>query len=682
MTFAKRLWLAFRAARELGIAQTCHYAWYQLTLRTGLTERMSRKALERALNGARGVGFQPLFELPSAHSLRVVLGDQVGALLDEAEEICAGKMRVFGSQVMELRVPPKKADLWFTQIERSLNRSENEDFDLKMVWEAARFGWVYPLARAYRLQSQERYAERFWEEIESFLENHPPYTGFQWLSAQEVALRLIAWTFGFQVFRGASSSTEKRQQRLLEALAIHAARIPSTVHYAFAQNNNHLLSEAVGLMTAGWVLAEHPLARSWWQQGWNWFVSGLRRQIAEDGTYVQHSTNYHRLMLQLALWAHLLAVGRGEAFPEEITKRLAEAARWLKDCCEPRNGCVPNLGPNDGAYIQPLSQSPFEDFRPVIQSAYRAFVGEVAFGAGCWDEMSLWYGVWQGEPSAWEESRKTAAAVQSERFSTRPNSWVLLHSQDRSTWAALRCPRFFSRPPHADLLHVDLWWEGINLACDAGTYRYTALPPWDNSLSEAFYHNTITINSCNPMTRAGKFLWLDWAKTKILEWRMDSVRNEVMVGAEHNGYRSFGVRLRRWLTLQDDHRWVIQDELEPSRGKGQLSRHWIGLHWLIHPCNWQVFTEEEGWRLLLQLDARQICLRLRAPRQFRLCIVQAGRVVFGEGEERMVYGFRSPNYNLLQPALSVILEGQATLPTTLETIWDLPVKSTYQDEKA
>jgi len=49
------------------------------------------------------------------------------------------------------------------------------------------------------------------------------------------------------------------------------------------------------------------------------------------------------------------------------------------------------------------------------------------------------------------------------------------------TVSALKTPGAWSggalttrRPFQSDQLHVDLWWHGLNLARDAGTYLYTA----------------------------------------------------------------------------------------------------------------------------------------------------------------------------------------------------------------
>ena len=57
---------------------------------------------------------------------------------------------------------------------------------------------------------------------------------------------------------------------------------------------------------------------------------------------------------------------------------------------------------------------------------------------------------------------------------------------------------------------MDLWWRGLNIAQDAGTYLYNADPPWDNSLTTALVHNTVTVNGRDQFTRAGRFLYLDW----------------------------------------------------------------------------------------------------------------------------------------------------------------------------
>jgi hypothetical protein len=187
-----------------------------------------------------------------------------------------------------------------------------------------------------------------------------------WISAQEAALRLVGMVFCGWVFDDSPHSTPELKQRLAEAVADHARRIAATLAYGHAQNNNHLLSEAAGLYTAGVALAGHSSASSWRRTGWKLFHQGIRSQIDEDGVYMQHSANYQRLVLQLALWLHRLALLAEDPFPESSRLRLASASRWLLRLLDQPSGRLPNLGPNDGANILPRELFATS---PVLQAA-------------------------------------------------------------------------------------------------------------------------------------------------------------------------------------------------------------------------------------------------------------------------------------------------------------------------
>ena len=324
-----RLKIIFRALRELGPLQPGLLALYQLELRSGYLGWATKNPPATAADLA-GSAPQRLLPIPGRQVLAQVIGERGGAgLLAEADEILAGKVRLFGGQPVPLRLePPAPLLHWIEYEQRAKKVSpvalDETSPDIKFVWEPARLGWAFTLGRAYHLTGDERYAEAFWRLLETFLDANPPYLGLNWVSAQEAALRLLALVFAWQVFAGSPHSTPERAARLAWAIATHAARLPPTLLYARSQNNNHLLSEAAGLYTAGLALPGHPAAARWRKLGWGWFQRGLRSQIAADGAYSQHSTNYQRLMLQLALWMNALAHQQGQAFPAESQKRLAD----------------------------------------------------------------------------------------------------------------------------------------------------------------------------------------------------------------------------------------------------------------------------------------------------------------------------------------------------------------------
>ena len=529
----KQLW---PAVRELGFRQAGLFALYRFGLLTGHYRRVCDPERARRQAASLDLGaVRPLWRLPAQDELQLALGEAGRqALQTEADEIVAGRVRLFGGPPVDLRLaPPGPLMDWTVNPRSQAAAGAGLDEDIKWTWEPGRMGWAYTLGRAYLLSRKERYAAAFWRWIEAFLDANPPYQGPHWESAQEVALRLIALTFGWQVFGHSPGADPGQADRLARAVAVHAGRIPPTLVYARAQNNNHLLSEAAGLYTAGLFLPDHPEASHWRSLGWRWLNRGFQAQIAPDGAYIQHSTNYHRLMLQLALWITFLARSQGRALTGETCDRLAKATRWLLGLVDPDSGQVPNLGPNDGAYILPLTVCPHSDYRPVLQAAAGAFLSERPFAAGPWDEMALWLA---GSPP---EGAKSARSTPDQPEPV--SSPQVLRSPDGASWAYLRVVRFSGRPGHADQLHLDLWWRGLNLTQDAGTYLYNAGPPWDNALVYSAVHNTLTVNGQDQMRRQGRFLYVDWAQAEFLPAAEAAGDPAPRLVARHNGYRRLGL---------------------------------------------------------------------------------------------------------------------------------------------
>jgi hypothetical protein len=662
-----RISLVLKAAWQLGIPSLVSYARYQVGLRSGFYRWVTSNP-PQVPAGA----FQPVLELPSRQALAAAVGEQTGFLLKQAAEIVQGKVRLFGSEPVSLQLAPVGKLAHWTAYEQG--GYSDDVIDVKFLWEPARFGWVFTLGRAYHLTGDESYPETFWKYVDNFFEANPPYQGPNWCSGQEAALRLISFVFALQVFATSSQTTIERMDRLTQAIATHAARIPPTLVYARAQNNNHLLTEAAGLYTAGLALPRHPSSQRWQRSGWRIFNQAVQSQIASDGNYVQHSSNYHRLLLQIALWVSSLSVMNQSpsALPLKSRQRLAAATRWLIKLLDPFSGCVPNLGPNDGAYILPLSICPFGDYRPVLQAAASAYLGETPYPGGPWDEMRLWLrdaAVKQEEPKPTED------------ISGSPH---VLQNPTQDSWAYLRATRFHTRPGHADQLHLDLWWRGLNLALDPGTYLYNAPPPWDNSLACSEVHNTISLDDKDQMMRAGRFLWLDWAQAVVVSCQTAGESELVSITAQHNGYVRLGAVHKRRVETRPDG-WWINDELLPSRSRPMgSSAVRARLHWLLPDWQWEVIDDDGkddqpgkcclrikspyGW-VSLQIQATAGSLSQDHDRSLQIQIIRAGQLVYGRGQVSPTWGWSSPTYNLKVPALSVAVYQAGQLPLSFSSRW-------------
>jgi len=427
---------ALKAAHELGPTAVALNALYKLGLKTGYF----RAVESRKSQGTAPATFHFLFDLPSREALLATLGATgLSTLLAEADQIVAGQYRQFGGDPVEINLKPLSQRHW-TECETGQHAA-----DIKFTWEPARFGWAFTLGRAFHATGDEKYAASFWRYFDLFQAANPPFWGENWMSGQEVGIRLMAFTWAGQVFAPAQATSPEPLAKLAEAITHHALRITPTLLYARSQNNNHLLTEAAALYTASLALPEHLDAIQWRKTGQKWLKWCFEHQIDSHGEYIQHSTNYHRLMLQTTLWvctldskvSRLLNPENREIFGS--SEALARATHWLLALLDRESGQAPNLGANDGAYIFPLAVSPFNDYRPVAQAAARRFLGQ-CLPAGPWDEMSLWFGV----PAPEKPLEVTLPPIHPPVFAEPGQPGV--RQWGTNSWGYLRAVCYTSRP--------------------------------------------------------------------------------------------------------------------------------------------------------------------------------------------------------------------------------------------
>jgi hypothetical protein len=559
-------------------------------------------------------------------------------IIKAADGIIEGQYQLFGSIPTSIQFNTPYRSHW-TNYE--LRRTPTGVVDIKDIWEPARFSWACTLAQAYHLKHDEKYPAFFWDQFDTFITNNPPNAGPNWMNGQEVAFRLISFVFAWQAFIDSPKSTAERTLLLQGTLASHARRITSSLPYARSQRNNHLLSEAAGLYTAGLILPRHPSARRWKQTGWNLFLKGLRDQVTQKGGYIQQSVSYHRLMLQLVIWMQALAQLDGAfIFPDDASRKIDRAINWLEQLILSKKGRAPNLGANDGANILPIGSADCTDYRPVIEQARLVF--------------------------------SSSGNIHEHLDSPDPDQ-VILMKEPRQT-ACLRAARYHGRPSHADQLHLDLWWNNRNIALDAGTYRYNAIDPWGNVLAGSVYHNTVTINGQDQMIRAGRFLWLRQANIHHLAIQSGPDGQVREISAEHDGYQQMGATHARKVTSNPGGKrgWLVQDDILPANGIPTATEFSIRLAWLLPDWEWEL--DQMTFRLFT--PSRTIRLGFSVSGvdngSVGLNVYRAGEALTDTHLSDPTWGWHSPLYSLKEPALAVHLTARGTLPLQVNTLWHLP----------
>lgn len=594
--------------------------------------------------------FFPPGQLPDSTTLkRLISSPGVERTLAVADDYCRGRFLYYSRQVHDLGLPVNWMLNPFTGTEHHarIHWCDYATFskkagDIKDVWEPSRFACAFWLVRAYALTGDEKYPEAFWNLFESWCRQNPPNRGPNWKCGQETALRTMAWCFALYGFWNTSATTADRTAAIVRMLAIQADRIANNIGFAVSQKNNHALSEAVGLLTTAWLFPELKGAPRWHALGRRVLEREVRRQIYDDGSYVQQSMNYHRVMLHDCVWAIRLAELNGQPLSNGLKRRVASAGQFLFEMLDTESGGVPNYGPNDGALVLPLSPCDYTDYRATVQAARYQTIGQRVLDSGPWDETLVWL---FGADAL--TSPRTAAVHVSRRLDA--GGYYTLRSQ--RSWCMVRCHSYVDRPTHVDMLHVDLWHDGVNVLGDSGSYRYFVAeePLLEGYFKDIQAHNTVEIDDTSPLKLFSRFCWLPWPKAKCIEHQPDCWQGE------HYAYDRppWHIVHRRSVRRVDDHTWVIHDELV---GKG---RHSVKLRW--HLADGPFRLEAERKVLQLDLPCGPVTISVESPPGFQM------KMHHGELQNGRVSGWTSNYYAEYATRPTLEVGGCSDFPVSLTT---------------
>jgi hypothetical protein len=561
----------------------------------------------------------------------------INVAVQEADKLLNGELKYFSHEYHKTGFPPAWNDggqKHWSQI--------SDDFatDIKFIWEPNRFAFVYTLVRAYAATQDEKYPQAFWGLIQDWAEHNPPNTGANWKDGQEIALRLMAWTFGFYAFIHSPSTTPEHIAQFTQYLAAQAERIHANIGYAISTRSNHTISEAFGLWMVGLLFPELKDAEKYFNLGKRLLEEEAAKQIFPDGSYAMYSLNYHRFILHLYLYAIRLADINHSPFSNSLQQSITNSINYLSHLIDPASGGMPVYGSNDGALVLPLNNCDFTDYRPLLQLGSVITTGERMFEAGDWDEDVDWLCGEQAlipNPSPFGRREQESPSPFGRGARDEGGTYIL---RNTNSHAILRCTDFTSRPSHADQLHMDLWMGGHNIAIDAGTYLYSGEGIWRNGLARTSAHNTVTVDNKDQMTMVSRFTWTNWAKGRVLK-QTDNVWQ-----GEHDGYKP--IRHKRTVVALEGDRWLVIDELNDTKP------HRYTLHWLLNDVP---FTKNKN--------------SIHLNYESSIYKIQSG-LTNGEGKFSTVRadpnstrGWRSRYYGHKEPAISLMLE--ATQPQA--TFW-------------
>ena len=386
-----------------------------------------------------------------------------------------------------------------------VNDYSSEAGDIKYVWEKSRFSYFYTIIR-YDYHFEEDCAEWIFSEIDSWITANPINSGPNYKCSQEISLRLLNWLFALYYYKNSSSLTEERFDKIMHYCYWQLHHVRQNINFSrIAVRNNHAITETMMLYLGGIFFPFFPKAKKWANEGLKWLEEEVAYQVYKDGTFLQFSHNYHRVLVQLLTWTLYLSDFNDKKLSDTFLSRSKKTLEYLYQCQLEENGHLPNYGANDGALFFPLNDCDYRDYRPQLNALAYYFNQTDLYGEGDWLEDRYWYNTssFKARTNSFNLQRTSTAAF--------PKGGYYIHREEESL-TFIRCGNHKDRPSHADNLHLDIWYKGKNIVRDAGTFMYNTTPELLSFFMGTKGHNTVMLGEHDQMKKGARFIWLNWSQ--------------------------------------------------------------------------------------------------------------------------------------------------------------------------
>lgn len=472
---------------------------------------------------------------------------EITAVVAAAERACAHEFDLLGSGPTALGVRIdwhrdfKSGHRWDPALHHSKIRWDDlpEGVDVKVPWELSRCQHFAALGLADRLGGNAGYYAEWKVQTRDWIAANPVGRGVNWSCAMDVGMRAVNWLNAAILFKPRIETDDDPAffELLAESLWHHGLHIERNLEWSGPRcllAGNHFLADLTGLLAIGGLFRMTGPGRRWWRFARQWVEHEMTRQVNPDGTNYETSTSYHRMVMEMFLWADTLATRLGDPFPAAYRQRLDRMADFVAAYSAP-GGFAAQFGDNDSGRLLVAGVDDGSDHRYLVR-------GDCGFG-GKMNRLLL---------------RGTAAlpgGAGSAPSAFRDGGFYFL--KKGIAWAGLRAGPVSHGGAHAhcDQLSLVFNLAGRDILVDRGTGVYTPDPAKRNHYRATGSHNTFQINRWEQngfgAGKADVFRMPDHVRSRVI--RHEDAGPVGLWEAEHRGYERYreGLICRRAVRLSD-----------------------------------------------------------------------------------------------------------------------------------
>lgn len=556
--------LAFQLFRNMGLRYTSYRICNEFEKRTGLLKK--KHPTNPKIKYFISIATWKKLDIPFVISDRETLNFsrfQNHELKKNAERILNGEICFFSSDWKKLGINYD----WITnpdtgfKYDVSKHWSEINDFnpangDIKYVWEKSRFTYLLTIIRN-DYHFNEDHSQFVFSEINSWIDANPINQGPNWKCSQEISLRLFNWMYALNFYKSSDALTEALWNKIQNTIYWSLHHVYHHINFSrIAVRNNHAITETLALTLSELLFPFIPETKKWGKEGREWFEEEVAYQIYEDGTFIQFSMNYHRVVVQLLSFGISIADLHDRKFSETVYDRAAKSLDFLYQCLQEENGYLPNYGSNDGALFFPLSNATFRDYRPQLNTLHFVLYGIQLFA----DQNSTEDVCWVKQRFIKTSDSNRVIEKKHGAISYPKGGYYLIREKDVFTF--IRCGSYKDRPYQADNLHIDIWHKGINILRDSGSYKYNTEKKYLDYFMGTASHNTVMVENHSQMLKGSRFIWYYW--TQALSAKLIENENEFIFDGKINAFKFLNykaIHSRKVIKKKKSKVWEVIDEV-------------------------------------------------------------------------------------------------------------------------
>ncbi len=197
--------------------------------------------------------------------------------------------------------------------------------DNELRWQLHRHKWFIPLAKAYKLTGDEKYAQAWIYQYSDWVKKNPLPEGYgKKKSGTTISAGVVDIDDDNAAFAWRPLETARRAQDQLEVIAhmIHSPNVTPEFlnmflyqhhrHVEYLQNNyskhgNHLLFEAQRMLYATIYFPEYKESKAWEAKAVSILCDEVNKQVYADGIHYELSYGYHLAVVNIFLKALCMA---------------------------------------------------------------------------------------------------------------------------------------------------------------------------------------------------------------------------------------------------------------------------------------------------------------------------------------------------------------------------------------